>query len=116
MIVRSESSGGPCSAPIVMCDGVFASLGSIAPVTEYLDVLDDYSALRVGHDDTRYYAVIGPSSNLSNLQPILRNDLIAYDRVRDVTRPETHLRGTPRVVFGSLDRREIRTHGAPPSR
>src|SRR6185437_7647095 len=23
-------------------------------------------------------------------------DLIAYDRVRDVTRPETHLRGTPR--------------------
>ena len=35
--------------------------------------------------------------------------LIAYDRVRDVTRPETHLRGTPRVVFRSNDDETI--HG-----
>jgi DNA-binding transcriptional LysR family regulator len=36
-------------------------------------------------------------------------DLIAYDRVRDVTRPETHLRGTPQVVFRSNDDETI--HG-----
>jgi DNA-binding transcriptional LysR family regulator len=36
-------------------------------------------------------------------------DLIAYDRVRDATRPETHLRGTPRVVFRSNDDETI--HG-----
>jgi len=35
--------------------------------------------------------------------------LIAYDRVRDATRPETHLRGTPRVVFRSNDDETI--HG-----
>jgi DNA-binding transcriptional LysR family regulator len=35
--------------------------------------------------------------------------LIAYDRVRDVTRPETHLRGAPRVVFRSNDDETI--HG-----
>jgi molybdate transport repressor ModE-like protein len=35
--------------------------------------------------------------------------LIAYDRVRDVTRPETHLRDTPRVVFRSNDDETI--HG-----
>jgi DNA-binding transcriptional LysR family regulator len=35
--------------------------------------------------------------------------LIAYDRVRDVTRPENHLRGTPRIVFRSNDDETI--HG-----
>ena len=40
---------------------------------------------------------------------VARLPLIAYDRVRDVTRPETHLRGTPHVVFRSNDDETI--HG-----
>ncbi|HEX7300996.1 MAG TPA: LysR family transcriptional regulator [Solirubrobacteraceae bacterium] len=43
------------------------------------------------------------------LADIAALDLIAYDRVRDVTRPETHLRGAPRVVFRSNDDETI--HG-----
>ena len=40
---------------------------------------------------------------------IARLPLIAYDRVRDVTRPEAYLRGTPHVVFRSNDDETI--HG-----
>jgi DNA-binding transcriptional LysR family regulator len=43
------------------------------------------------------------------LADVARLPLIAYDRVRDVTRPETYLRGTPRVVFRSNDDETI--HG-----
>jgi DNA-binding transcriptional LysR family regulator len=43
------------------------------------------------------------------LADVARLPLIAYDRVRDVTRPEAYLRGTPRVVFRSNDDETI--HG-----
>jgi DNA-binding transcriptional LysR family regulator len=43
------------------------------------------------------------------LADVARLPLIAYDRVRDATRPETHLRGTPRIVFRSNDDETI--HG-----
>ena len=42
----------------------------------------DYSAMRVAGDGDRYYCVVGPqgSTNLPQLDPILRNQLVAYDR------------------------------------
>jgi DNA-binding transcriptional LysR family regulator len=43
------------------------------------------------------------------LADVARLPLIAYDRVRDVTRPEAYLRGTPDVVFRSNDDETI--HG-----
>jgi DNA-binding transcriptional LysR family regulator len=51
-------------------------------------------------------ARLGPTPTMAD---VARLDLIAYDRVRDATRPETHLRGTPRVVFRSNDDETI--HG-----
>jgi DNA-binding transcriptional LysR family regulator len=44
-----------------------------------------------------------------SLADVARLPLIAYDRVRDVTRPEAYLRGTPNVVFRSNDDETI--HG-----
>jgi DNA-binding transcriptional LysR family regulator len=43
------------------------------------------------------------------LADVARLPLIAYGRVRDVTRPESHLRGSPNVVFRSNDDETI--HG-----
>jgi DNA-binding transcriptional LysR family regulator len=50
-----------------------------------------------------------PLGSTPTMADVARLDLIAYDRVRDATRPETHLRGTPRVVFRSNDDETI--HG-----
>jgi DNA-binding transcriptional LysR family regulator len=52
---------------------------------------------------------LGAEGARATLSDVAQLDLIAYDRVRDVTRPETHLRGTPRVVFRSNDDETI--HG-----
>jgi DNA-binding transcriptional LysR family regulator len=46
---------------------------------------------------------LGAAGARPTLADVARLPLIAYDRVRDVTRPEAHLRGTPRVVFRSND-------------
>jgi len=52
---------------------------------------------------------LGTAAIAPTMAEVARLPLIAYDRVRDVTRPETHLRGTPRVVFRSNDDETI--HG-----
>ena len=52
---------------------------------------------------------LGADGRRPTMADVAALDLIAYDRVRDVTRPETHLRGTPRVVFRSNDDETI--HG-----
>ena len=52
---------------------------------------------------------LGAAGARPTLAEIEELPLIAYDRVRDVTRPETHLRGRPRVVFRSNDDETI--HG-----
>jgi DNA-binding transcriptional LysR family regulator len=52
---------------------------------------------------------LGAEDAQPTLADVARLELIAYDRVRDVTRPEAHLRGTPRVVFRSNDDETI--HG-----
>ena len=52
---------------------------------------------------------LGAGGAQPTLAEVARLPLIAYDRVRDVTRPETHLRGTARVVFRSNDDETI--HG-----
>jgi DNA-binding transcriptional LysR family regulator len=46
---------------------------------------------------------LGADGTRPTMADLARAPLIAYDRVRDVTRPETHLRGTPQVVFRSND-------------
>jgi DNA-binding transcriptional LysR family regulator len=60
-----------------------------------------------------FLLLVADGSPLAGTRPTLadvaRLPLIAYDRVRDATRPETHLRGTPRVVFRSNDDETI--HG-----
>lgn len=52
---------------------------------------------------------LGRGKAKPTMADVARLPLIAYDRVRDVTRPETHLRGTPHVVFRSNDDETI--HG-----
>jgi DNA-binding transcriptional LysR family regulator len=46
---------------------------------------------------------LGADGTRPTMADVVRVPLIAYDRVRDVTRPETHLRGTPHVVLRSND-------------
>jgi DNA-binding transcriptional LysR family regulator len=52
---------------------------------------------------------VGTAGARATLAEVARLDLIAYDRVRDVTRPEAQLRGAARVVFRSNDDETI--HG-----
>ena len=52
---------------------------------------------------------LGAPGTQPTLADVARLPLIAYDRVRDVTRPEAYLRGTPHVVFRSNDDETI--HG-----
>ncbi|MEN3281334.1 MAG: hypothetical protein V7607_2474 [Solirubrobacteraceae bacterium] len=52
---------------------------------------------------------LGQQDGQPTLTDVARLPLIAYDRVRDVTRPEAYLRGTPNVVFRSNDDETI--HG-----
>ncbi len=69
-----------------------------------VELLRDPFLLLVGADSP-----LGAAGARPTLADVARLPLIAYDRVRDVTRPETHLRGTPRVVFRSNDDETI--HG-----
>jgi DNA-binding transcriptional LysR family regulator len=69
-----------------------------------VELLRDPFLLLVAEDSP-----LGADGRKPTMADVARLDLIAYDRVRDVTRPETHLRGTPRVVFRSNDDETI--HG-----
>jgi DNA-binding transcriptional LysR family regulator len=69
-----------------------------------VELLRDPFLLLVGDD-----SALGAGGPPPTLEDIARLPLIAYDRVRDATRPETHLHGTPRVVFRSNDDETI--HG-----
>jgi DNA-binding transcriptional LysR family regulator len=69
-----------------------------------VELLRDPFLLLVGEDSP-----LGADGARATLAEVARLPLIAYDRVRDVTRPETHLRGTPRIVFRSNDDETI--HG-----
>jgi DNA-binding transcriptional LysR family regulator len=71
---------------------------------EAIELLRDPFLLLV--EDGSPLAAAGVRPALADIEEL---PLIAYDRVRDVTRPETHLRGTPRVVFRSNDDETI--HG-----
>jgi DNA-binding transcriptional LysR family regulator len=77
-----------------LIDGPFAAV----------ELLRDPFLLLVRDDST-----VGADGAPPTLADVARLPLIAYDRVRDVTRPEAHLRGTPRVVFRSNDDETI--HG-----
>jgi 7-keto-8-aminopelargonate synthetase-like enzyme len=50
-------SGG---RPLVLTDGVFSVLGTIAPVVEYCQVLRDYPGAALSIDDAHGLAVLGP--------------------------------------------------------
>lgn len=50
---------GPTQTPVVMSDGVFASSGKIAPVMDYLDVLQEYKGSMVCLDDCHAFGVLG---------------------------------------------------------
>ena len=69
-----------------------------------VELMRDPFLLLVAEDSPLASAAVRPT-----LADVADLPLIAYDRVRDVTRPETHLRGTPRVVFRSNDDETI--HG-----
>lgn len=69
-----------------------------------VELLRDPFLLLVAEDSP-----LGADGRAPTMADVARLDLIAYDRVRDVTRPETHLRGEPRVVFRSNDDETI--HG-----
>jgi DNA-binding transcriptional LysR family regulator len=69
-----------------------------------VELLRDPFLLLVSDD-----SALGADGPPPTLEDIARLPLIAYDRVRDTTRPETHLHGTPRVVFRSNDDETI--HG-----
>jgi DNA-binding transcriptional LysR family regulator len=77
-----------------LADGPFAAA----------ELMRDPFLLVVAEDSPLASAAVRPT-----LADVADLPLIAYDRVRDVTRPETHLRGTPRVVFRSNDDETI--HG-----
>jgi DNA-binding transcriptional LysR family regulator len=77
-----------------LADGPFAAV----------ELMRDPFLLIVAEDSPLASAAVRPT-----LADVADLPLIAYDRVRDVTRPETHLRGTPRVVFRSNDDETI--HG-----
>ncbi|WP_168205073.1 aminotransferase class I/II-fold pyridoxal phosphate-dependent enzyme [Bythopirellula goksoeyrii] len=49
----------PGQVPIVLSDGVFASSGAIAPVKEYLDVLEDIEGAMLCLDDCHAFGVLG---------------------------------------------------------
>jgi DNA-binding transcriptional LysR family regulator len=69
-----------------------------------VELLRDPFLLLVAEDSPLATAGVRPT-----LADVAALALIAYDRVRDATRPETQLRGTPRVVFRSNDDETI--HG-----
>jgi DNA-binding transcriptional LysR family regulator len=71
-----------------LADGPFAAM----------ELLRDPFLLLVAEDSP-----LGADATRPTMADVARLPLIAYDRVRDVTRPETHLRGTPRVVLRSND-------------
>src|SRR4051794_38230706 len=77
-----------------LADGPFAAV----------ELLRDPFLLLVAEDSP-----LGADGHRPTMAEVMALDLIAYDRVRDATRPETHLRGTPRVVFRSNDDETI--HG-----
>lgn len=45
--------------PLVMSDGVFAALGTIAPAMDYCDVLSDYAGAALSLDDCHAFGVLG---------------------------------------------------------
>ncbi|MCH5374380.1 MAG: pyridoxal phosphate-dependent aminotransferase family protein [Planctomycetes bacterium] len=49
----------PGQRPLVMSDGVFSALGSIAPVPDYLDVLREYPGAALCLDDCHAVGVLG---------------------------------------------------------
>jgi DNA-binding transcriptional LysR family regulator len=69
-----------------------------------VELLRDPFLLLVAEDSPR-----GNDGARPTLAEVASVPLIAYDRVRDVTRPETHLRDAPHVVFRSNDDETI--HG-----
>jgi DNA-binding transcriptional LysR family regulator len=69
-----------------------------------VELLRDPFLLLVAQDSP-----LGADGARPTLADVASLPLIAYDRVRDVTRPETHLRDTPNVVFRSNDDETI--HG-----
>jgi glycine C-acetyltransferase/8-amino-7-oxononanoate synthase len=50
---------GPAERPLVICDGVFAVSGKIAPIPDYLSVLEQYDPFIVCVDDAHATGVIG---------------------------------------------------------
>lgn len=45
--------------PIVLTDGVFAMLGTVAPIREYVDLLNDYEDASLWVDDAHGFGVLG---------------------------------------------------------
>ncbi len=56
-VLRAHLSGG--QVPVVMSDGVFAVRGSIAPVPDYVDVLQPYRGAMLCLDDCHAFGVLG---------------------------------------------------------
>lgn len=55
-LTRNLNAG---EAPVVLSDGVFAARGTIAPVTDYCDVLSDYPGAQLCLDDSHALGVLG---------------------------------------------------------
>jgi len=58
---KLRSHAPPGARPLVMSDGVFAALGTIAPVAEYCDILRAYPGSSLAIDDAHGLGVLGPN-------------------------------------------------------
>ncbi len=54
-----RANAEPGNAPLVMCDGVFATSGEIVPIREYIEVLQEYDGAMLCLDECHAYGVLG---------------------------------------------------------
>ncbi|MHB8861576.1 MAG: aminotransferase class I/II-fold pyridoxal phosphate-dependent enzyme [Pirellulaceae bacterium] len=90
-------------APIVMCDGVFAARGTIAPVPEYVDILQDFPGSLLCLDDCHAFGVLGKRGRgtYEHFGITDRGVNIACDaRPNDLAGPELFAVGTMSKAFG----------------
>lgn len=93
----------PGRIPIVMSDGVFAARGSIAPVTDYLSVLQDYDRAMLCLDDCHGYGVLGRKGrgtceHFGDIESVIN---AMPDESVDSSVPRLYAAGTLSKAFGA---------------
>ena len=73
---------------LVASDGVFAALGSIAPVREYRDVLAEYAGAGIHIDDAHAVGVLG-----ENGRGTYEYSGLAVDRINTAVAPDGGMLG-----------------------